>query len=556
MAIASDKPSSRYQTDGLSWYDLKLFFWEDRLSSSTETDSETTAENIYCPELVLCLCAAVGTDTSVVSEAFGAELQSVGYEPVPIRLSSLMTELPGLEYLTDLKAEDERIRESMSAGNKIRQIIGHGDAVVRLALSTIQSFRASANDSQDVTVPVERHCFVITSLKREEELVTLKRLFGQRVLLASVYEPREQRVENLCRKIASSKNSPDPEAHRDVAEQLIDTDQKERSNKFGQRLEDVFQRADVFLKAGQTLREDVRRFIQLLFQAPFITPTVDELLMFQARATAQRSSDLSRQVGAVIATKRGEILATGCNEVPRAGGGVIWDEVAGTERDYRDYKLGQDPAAGAKKEIVTEILEALSNANWLVAEKAERNCEELAHDALFIDPKPLSSTAVADLLEFGRIVHAEMAAICDAAMRGVSIRESALYCTTFPCHMCARHIIAAGIHRVVYIEPYPKSRAKRLYKRAIRVDLDREADQDAVTFDAFVGIAPSRFLDLFDMVRRKDDKGYALKETAPNQGPKGVASGSLVAELESSYLGSIANADWSKLTRVGNGGES
>jgi deoxycytidylate deaminase len=94
--------------------------------------------------------------------------------------------------------------------------------------------------------------------------------------------------------------------------------------------------------------------------------------MFQARATAQRSSDLSRQVGAVIATKRGEILATGCNEVPRAGGGVIWDEVAGTERDYRDYKLGQDPAAGAKKEIVTEILEALSNANWLVAEKAER----------------------------------------------------------------------------------------------------------------------------------------------------------------------------------------
>jgi hypothetical protein len=49
-----------------------------------------------------------------------------------------------------------------------------------------------------------------------------------------------------------------------------------------------------------------------------------------------------------------------------------WDEVAGTERDYRDYRLGQHPAAGARKEIVTEILEAFSNANWLVAEKAER----------------------------------------------------------------------------------------------------------------------------------------------------------------------------------------
>jgi cytidine deaminase len=465
-----------------------------------------------------------------------------------------MAQVPGLEYLLDLKAEDERIRESMKAGNEIRRIIGHADAVVRLALSTIHSVRASSNESKDVAVQAGRYCFIITSLKRDEEYETLRSLFGQRVLLVSVYEPREQRVENLCRKIASSKNSSDPEAHKDVAEQLINTDQKERSDAFGQRLEDVFQHADVFLKAGQTLREDTRRFIQLLFQAPYITPTVDELLMFQARATAQRSADLSRQVGAVIATKTGEILATGCNEVPRAGGGVIWDAVAGTEQDYRDYKLGQDPAAGAKKEIVAELLQALKAAKWLIAEKEERDSEDLAHDALFIDPKPLASTAVADLLEFGRIVHAEMAAICDAAMRGVSVRGGTLYCTTFPCHMCARHIIAAGIVRVVYIEPYPKSRAKRLYKRAIQVDQDREADHDAVKFDAFVGIAPSRFLDLFEMVKRKDGQGYSLKDTAPNQGPKGVTLGSLGAELESAYLGSIADADWSKLSGSGTGG--
>jgi deoxycytidylate deaminase len=468
----------------------------------------------------------------------------------------LMAQLPGLEYLSELRAEDERISESMKAGNEIRRIIDHADGVVRLALSEIHSSRASLNESQDVTVPAERCCFIIISLKRAEELKTLRSLFGQRVLLASIYEPREQRIENLCRRIASSKNSSDPDAHKEIAEQLIDTDQKERSNALGQRLEDVFQRADVFLKAGPTLREDARRFIQLLFQAPYITPTVDELLMFQARATAQRSADLSRQVGAVIATETGEILATGCNEVPRAGGGVIWDAVAGTERDYRDYKLGQDPAAGAKKEIVAELLEALSNAKWLIAEKAERNSEDLAQDALFIDPKPLAGTAVADLLEFGRIVHAEMAAICDAAMRGISVRGSTLYCTTFPCHMCARHIIAAGIHRVVYIEPYPKSRAKKLYKRAIQVDQDREADNDAVKFEAFVGIAPSRFLDLFEMVKRKDGQGYALKPTAPSQAPKGVTLGSLVADIESTYLASIAEADWSRLAGLRTGEKS
>lgn len=518
------------------------------VAEAEQPEALAASESIYYPELVICLCAAVGTDTTVVSEALASELLAVGYKPIPVRLSALMAQIPGLEYLAEIRAEDDRIRESMTAGNDVRRIIGHADAVARLALAEIHHRRASLNESEDVTVPAERHCFIVSSLKRDEELQMFQKLFGQRALLVSVYEPRELRVENLCRKIASSKNSSDPDAHKAVAEELIDTDQKERSDALGQRLEDVFQRADVFLKVGASFREDARRFVQLLFQAPYITPTVDELLMFQARATAQRSADLSRQVGAVIATKTGEILATGCNEVPRAGGGVIWDDVAGTERDYRDYKIGQDAAAGTRKEIVAELLQALSDAGWLKEDRSARQPEDRAQDALYVEPRPLAGTTVASLLEFGRIVHAEMAAVCDAAMRGVSIREGTLYCTTFPCHMCARHIIAAGISRVVYIEPYPKSRAKKLYKRAIQVDHDREADDDAVRFDAFVGIAPTRFLDLFDMASRKDDQGYALKITAPGIGPKGVTYGSLVAELESSYLGPIANADWSKLS--------
>jgi cytidine deaminase len=467
-----------------------------------------------------------------------------------------MAELPGLEYLRDLQEEDKRISESQRAGNAIRRILNHGDAVVRLALSKIHSTRASLNENQDATVPAERHCFIISSLKRHEELGTLRQLFGQRALLISIYEPKDQRVENLCRKIASSRKTGDPDAHCDVARDLIDVDQNERSDPSGQRLEDVFPKADVFLKAGTTLREDARRFIQLLFGAPYLTPTIDEFLMFQARATAQRSADLSRQVGAVIATKTGEILATGCNEVPRAGGGVNWDKVAGGDRDYRDYRLGQDAAAVAKIDLVTELLKALSKAKWLSDEKLAVNSEVLAQEALFGNDRPLAGTVVASLLEFGRIVHAEMAAICDAAMRGVPVLGATLYCTTFPCHMCARHIIAAGIQRVVYIEPYPKSRAKRLYKRAIRVDEDRDADTDAVQFEAFVGVAPGRFIDIFDMVERKDRQGYSLDPVASaNASPKGVKLGALVADLESSYFAPVDETDWSQLTNFQTGSD-
>src|SRR5690554_7068769 len=44
-----------------------------------------------------------------------------------------------------------------------------------------------------------------------------------------------------------------------------------------------------------------------------------------------------------------------------------------------------------------------------------------------------------------------LSAISDAARNGLKIKEAVLYCTTFPCHICAKHIIAAGIRRVVYI---------------------------------------------------------------------------------------------------------
>lgn len=254
-----------------------------------------TEENTF-PELVLCLCAAAGTDTGEVADAFSNELRSVGYTPKVIRVSALMSQIPGLEYLASITEEDERIRQSMDAGNEIRRIIGHADAMARVALSEIHNVRTSLNNDKDAGVPAERYCFIVSSLKRAEELDTLRKLFGQRLFLASVYEPRESRCQNLCRNIAKSRNSPEPDAYQQVAESLIAVDQKEHENRFGQRLEDVFQKADVFLKAGQSLRAEVRRFIQLLFRAPYITPTVDELLMVKARSAAQRSADLSRQV--------------------------------------------------------------------------------------------------------------------------------------------------------------------------------------------------------------------------------------------------------------------
>jgi tRNA(Arg) A34 adenosine deaminase TadA len=112
-----------------------------------------------------------------------------------------------------------------------------------------------------------------------------------------------------------------------------------------------------------------------------------------------------------------------------------------------------------------------------------------------------------DLIEFGRAIHAEMSAICDASRKGLVLQDAILYCTTFPCHICAKHIVAAGIRRAIYLEPYPKSYAFELHRDSIVVDPDVKNDE--VSFAAFIGVSPFRYRDLFEKTRRKYAGGLA-----------------------------------------------
>ncbi len=123
----------------------------------------------------------------------------------------------------------------------------------------------------------------------------------------------------------------------------------------------------------------------------------------------------------------------------------------------------------------------------------------------------LKAAGFFDITEFGRAVHAEMEALLACARSGRSARGASLYTTTFPCHNCTRHIIAAGISTVIYIEPYAKSRASALHPDEIAVDREEEG---RVPFLPFVGVGPRRYFDLFSLTlstgypieRKKDGK--------------------------------------------------
>ncbi len=68
--------------------------------------------------------------------------------------------------------------------------------------------------------------------------------------------------------------------------------------------------------------------------------------------------------------------------------------------------------------------------------------------------------------ELCRGIHAEQNLIIQAAYHGISIAGAQLYCTNFPCSICAKMIINAGITKIMYLEGYPDELSQELLSEA------------------------------------------------------------------------------------------
>lgn len=449
-------------------------------------------------ELVIGLVVAVGADLDCVCASLQAALSQVRYTAKTIRISQLVHEIKGDQDLPEAP-EDLRIQKHMDAGNKLRQALGRGDAMALLSIGAIRDERESITG--DANTPAPRHVWVLRSLKNPAEVATLRTIYGRSFFLIGAYCPRSLRVQNLAMRIAASNNDLQSGRHRSEAEDLIRRDESEVGNKLGQNVRDTFPMADVFVDVSdkEEARRAIQRFVEIIFGHPFHTPTRAEHGIFLAYASALRSASLGRQVGAAIATEGGDIVAVGTNEVPKAGGGLYWP---GDTPDRRDFREGQEINDVFKQNLLGDVIARLQNGGWLADGKqgvaVKQLLDDLARDKLMKDAHLMN------IIEFMRCVHAEMAAIVDAARRGIAVGGAILYCTTFPCHECAKHIVAAGLQKVIYIEPYAKSLVSELYPDSIAVD-GVASGQGSVVFQPFVGIAPRCYLDLFPTLERKQE---------------------------------------------------
>ncbi len=437
-------------------------------------------------ELIIGLVGAVGAELSKVVDVVQQRLQNMGYTVDQIRISSQV--IPALTTPgPPPQNEFERIDSMMTAGDEARKSSGDNSILALGAAAEIASKRGSPEH-------LRRRAHIINSLKHPDEVVRLREIYPQGFYLLGVHSDNDRRFRYL---------TVDRQMTEEQARRLIARDQDEQLP-FGQRVTDTFHMSDFFVRLegdDDKLKNGLWRLLDLLFGNPFITPTFQEYAMFLAFAASLRSADLSRQVGAVIAEGR-EIIATGANDCPKPGGGLYWSEFVPATKKIedeargRDYTRGEDANKAEQSQIIEEILK-LPTLNETEKTKLR---------------EALESSRIRDLTEFGRPVHAEMEALLSCARNGLSAKGGVLFCTTFPCHNCAKHIVAAGLKRVVYIEPYPKSKAADLHDDSIVLGISSDEEKDPedkrVRFEAFVGVGPRRFFDLFSM---KLGSGYPLK---------------------------------------------
>ncbi len=132
-------------------------------------------------------------------------------------------------------------------------------------------------------------------------------------------------------------------------------------------------------------------------------PGYDDYFMEMAHVVSKRSTCLRRKVGAIL-VKDKHILSTGYNGAPK---GLKHCEEVGCIRTKMKVPSG------------------------------ERH-------------------------ELCRGLHAEQNAIIQAAVFGVSIKGSTLYCTNTPCVVCVKMLINAGVEEIVYSGDYPDDLAKKM----------------------------------------------------------------------------------------------
>ncbi|WP_375790904.1 anti-phage dCTP deaminase [Bradyrhizobium sp. vgs-9] len=485
----------------------------DLLSGPKTKSLASSLEERHSQELIFALVGPIGSGVSTAA-AFLKDLlaSEFGYAAAdPIRPSDIIraeAHRVGMGKVPE-KPFNAYVHHMQSAGNELRAKFG-ANYLAEKTVERIVKFRRERGGYADDGVSMPgRRAYIIDSIKNLDELNLLRQIYRETLCVVGVFAPDDIRTSRLI----------DGGVDKAEVQKMIDRDQGEAGT-FGQMTRKVFSQSDLFLCNDQKkdeLHRRLRRYLEIIFDTSIHTPTRAESAMYEASAAGAGSACMSRQVGASIVSASGELLAVGWNDVPRFGGGLyteddqsVWDNDKKSiqDRDNRCFKWGGCICHNETRRI--GIVDGI--ANRFVGSDLLRKGKKKS-DVL----KLLEGTDVDSLTEYSRSIHAEMEAILSIAREGKgSLVGSTLYTTTYPCHNCARHIVAAGIASVVYIHPYKKSLAIALHNDAISEDPE---DKTRVVFRQYDGVAPHHYLRLFSPIKDRKVGGRFLNKSSTTATP-------------------------------------
>ncbi|MFM7012276.1 MAG: anti-phage dCTP deaminase [Betaproteobacteria bacterium] len=491
-----------------------------RRTSSSQNLSEKFSSR-RSNELVIAFAGPIGCGIGPIIEETKILLAARGYEDVVhVKLSDFLQNALNEQTITLSESTEnsrdstryKRYRRLQEAGKELRRKTTNRAILAEYAVQKIVLDRLKKSEvelgregANDVIIP-KRVAYLIDQVKRPEEVDLLRAVYRNLFYLIGVTRIKERRVTELTSEGLRVDEIPG----------LMEIDRSEDKGD-GQQLDKTLHLSDYFIRNDTVTVEDrnkkIDRVLALLHGDQSITPTDAEQGMYAAYAAGLRSACLSRQVGASIVSPSGEILATGCNDVPRAGGGLYSASSPSSDMrcvHHQDQICFNDlHKRKLREEISNEVESYLGTLNregssfQLLPDEKEKLAEII-----------YEKTRLGSLIEFSRSVHAEMDAIVSLARMGGGVIGATLFTTTFPCHSCARHIVAAGISKVFYIEPYEKSMAKDLHYDAIAFEVEDSGTAGGtskVKFLHFEGVSPRKFQNFFRAAGRKDSLGRFVK---------------------------------------------
>ncbi len=511
-------------------------------------DSRSLLKSAASPDLIFAVVGPAGSGTTSVAKQLEALCKSaLGAEKIIHLKASDAIErdrpLPGNGSLSKLG----RAQHLQDSGDALRKV--DPAAIASLLISEIKATRSSWDNPPNEVKPIRNdgppknpRVFILDSLKHPAEVHLLRSVYREAFCLVGVVCETSARKHRLQNGKCSGSSADDIERFM-KRDESADID-------WGQKVTDTFHLADYFvdntpnrfLDDGEENKQWVvpdrlGRLLDILSGQKVVRPLAGETGMYHAGGAQMRSACLSRQVGAALLDARGNVLATGTNEVPKSGGGVY-----GSQFDHENspdhrcaFKNRFCSNTKQQDEIIDEVIAAIPSLK-----ETDRPSIKSA----------LKNTSLGRLLEFSRAVHAEMDALLTAARSGVPTVGTKLFVTTFPCHYCARHIVTAGVEEVQYIEPYPKSKALALHGDAIEQNLEtwragkERTDVEGtplakVLFRPFTGVAPRLYARAFLKNRSfKDDAG--TMSVGEPKWPPGLLQQSYL-QLEATLEGSDDN---------------